>query len=410
MITRQSGGFDFRLMTTKETQKNRSDSREWSKSRALTVGALISCLTVYGVTISLFNPFLSLLLEQRGTAASSIGALAMAAPIGVLVGSFLIPKLMRSYEGRSMLLFGVSVEVVLILGLMLTESFGVWFVIRFFGGLTGAILFLVTETWIIEIVPVKDRGKVLGLYNTALALSFAIGPLVLSLTGASGTAPYIIGVVAMLVASIPLLFSGTYRSSAVDSPRFGVIGFFWVAPLLVVGIFAAGFKEVALGSLLPVYGVRIGLSESTATLMLFFGAIGAAVMQFPIGWAADVFNVRKVFVSCAILSLSGAIIWPLVIYSPFLLWPILFLWAGSYAGFYTISMILAGQWFKGSELATAMAAFGVFWGVGAFAGPAVSGIAMDVWDPYGLPFILVLLSLVIFVLSLRSNFYRPRRV
>jgi len=133
-------------------------------------------------------------------------------------------------------------------------------------------------------------------------------------------------------------------------------------------------------------------------------------MQFPIGWAADVFNVRKVFVGCAILSLSGAIIWPLVINSPFLLWPILFLWAGSYAGFYTISMILAGQWFKGSELATAMAAFGVFWGMGAFAGPAVSGIAMDVWDPYGLPFILVAVSLIIFVLSLKSNFYRPRRV
>ena len=146
-------------MTTKETEKDRSDSREWSKNRVLTVGALISCLTVYGVTISLFNPFLSLLLEQRGTAASSIGALAMAAPIGVLVGSFLVPKLMRSYEGRSMLLFGVSVEVVLILGLMLTESFGVWFVIRFFGGFTGAILFLVTETWIIEIAPAKDRGK-----------------------------------------------------------------------------------------------------------------------------------------------------------------------------------------------------------------------------------------------------------
>ena len=128
-------------MTTKETEKDRSDSRDWSKNRVLTVGALISCLTVYGVTISLFNPFLSLLLEQRGTAASSIGALAMAAPIGVLVGSFLVPKLMRSYEGRSMLLFGVSVEVVLILGLMLTESFGVWFVIRFLGVLPGQYCF-----------------------------------------------------------------------------------------------------------------------------------------------------------------------------------------------------------------------------------------------------------------------------
>jgi hypothetical protein len=71
-------------------------------------------------------------------------------------------------------------------------------------------------------------------------------------------------------------------------------------------------------------------------------------------------------------------------------------------------MILAGQWFKGSELATAMAAFGVFWGIGAFAGPAVSGIAMDVWDPYGLPLVLVIISTAIFVMSFRTGFYRVK--
>ncbi len=64
-------------------------------------------------------------------------------------------------------------------------------------------------------------------------------------------------------------------------------------------------------------------------------------------------------------------------------------------------MILAGQWFKGSELATAMSAFGVFWGLGAFAGPLVGGLAMDAWDPYGLPLVLSIVSVGVLVMSLR---------
>jgi hypothetical protein len=55
-----------------------------------------------------------------------------------------------------------------------------------------------------------------------------------------------------------------------------------------------------------------------------------------------------------------------------------------------------------------MGAFGVFWGIGAFAGPAVSGIAMDVWDPYGLPLVLVIISTAIFVMSFRTGFYRVK--
>ena len=73
-----------------------------------------------------------------------------------------------------------------------------------------------------------------------------------------------------------------------------------------------------------------------------------------------------------------------------------------------MSMILAGKWFKGTELATAMAAFGVFWGIGGFAGPIFGGASMDLWDPYGLPLILVIVAGLFFVITLFPRFYRPR--
>ncbi|MEK9744306.1 MAG: MFS transporter, partial [Gammaproteobacteria bacterium] len=132
-----------------------------------TIVALISCLSIYGVTISLFTPLLSLLLEQRGTSSTAIGVLAMSAPTGVLIGSFLMPRLMRAFEGRNLLVGGVLVEILLIGALMATDSFAGWMLIRFLAGLTGTVLFIVSETWLVEIAPARSRGKIMGLYNTA---------------------------------------------------------------------------------------------------------------------------------------------------------------------------------------------------------------------------------------------------
>ncbi len=392
-------------MTTKSTSEP-----VWTRERALTLAALIGCLSIYGITISLFTPLLSLILEARSVSSTLIGGLAMAAPAGIIIGSFAVPWSMRNMEARSLLLGGVAFEILLIFALMSTQSIIAWFAIRFLGGLVGSVLFVVTETWIIEITPRVHHGRVMGFYNTTLALSFALGPLMLSMTGTQGTLPFLAGIGLMALAGFPLLWAGRYIPASSDNPGFGVVSFAFVAPLLALACFVVAFKELATTSLMPVYGLRIGMSESSATLMLFFGAAGGALLQFPIGWAADHFNPRKVLVACALAGLAGAAVWPFVVGVPFLLWTTLFLWWGLFAGVYTVAMILAGQWFKGAELATAMAAFGVFWGVGAFVGPLLGGASMDLWNPYGLPLTLVIVAGLFFVISLFPWFYRLPKI
>ena len=392
---------------TGEMSNGQTSGSLWAREQVFTMAALISCLSIYGITISLFTPLLSLILEGRGVSTTVIGALAMTAPVGVMVGSFVIPRIMRHLEGRNLLAAGVLVEIVLIYALMMTEALAAWFVIRFLGGLTGVVLFVVTETWMIEIAPEPHRGRVMGLYNTTLAFSFALGPLMLSITGVAGLTPFVAGMILMALAGMPLLFSGRYRPSSVEEPTFGVVSFLKVAPLLAVACFVVAFKDLATTSLMPVYGLRVGLDESAATLMLFFGAMGGALLQLPIGWAADYFDARKVLVGCALVAFLGALVWPLVVGSKILLWITLFLWWGFFAGVYTVTMILAGQWFKGVELATAMAAFGVYWGIGAFAGPLIGGFSMDLWDPYGLALVMVIVSGGFLIMSMRKAFHGP---
>ena len=375
----------------------------------MTIAALIGCISIYGITSSLLTPLLSIILESRKIPSSIIGGLAMIAPAGLIIGAFAVSRFMRNFGGRSLLFFGVTFEIVLIIALMNSSSIFTWFVIRFMGGLADSLLFVVTETWIMEITPKEKRGKIMGFYNSILMMSFALGPLIITFSGTKGILPFIICIFLLISAGIPLLWVDRYVPKSIEKPRFNVISFAFVAPLLALGCFVVAFQDLAITSLMPIYGLRLGMEESSATLMLFFGIAGGALLQFPIGWVADKIGAKKVLIFCSLAGLVGTIIWPLIVSMQYILWTVLFLWWGLFAGVTTVTMILAGSWFKGSELATAMAALGVFWGLGAFVGPFVSGAIMDIWDPYGLPLTLVIISGSFFIITLIPNFYRVKR-
>ena len=249
----------------------------------------------------------------------------------------------------------------------------------------------------------------MGLYNTVLLFSFAVGPLILTVTGTSGVLPFVWGILLMVLAALPLIFAGRYVPESSGPTSFNVFSFIRVAPLLVFGCIVVAFKEMASVSLLPVYGVRSGLTESLVILMLFFGAIGGAALQIPIGWMADHYNRLWVMSSCGVFGVLGAAVLPFVVTIPWLLFVVVFLWTGFFSGIYTVVMTLAGQWFRGLELATAMAAFGVFWGLGGMAGPLVGGMAMDLWNPHGLPAVLLVMAVVFVAVSFWSPWHHPAR-
>ena len=71
-------------------------------------------------------------------------------------------------------------------------------------------------------------------------------------------------------------------------------------------------------------------------------------------------------------------------------------------------MALVGQRFRGAELVTASAAFGLLWGLGGLAGPSLGGFAMDLWDPDGLPAVLFLDCAGFICLAL-SRYWRGQR-
>lgn len=369
-----------------------------SRRRALV--AVVACICIYGITFGLTQPLLSLILEGRGVGASIIGLNAATASFGTLLASPLIPALTRLFGARGLLLICICAEALLLLALKRFDSLAAWFAIRFLLGASAAGLFVISETWINEIATEASRGKVIGIYTGAIAACFSLGPLVIPVTGIEGWAPFVIGALLVALAALPLLFVGHAIPRLDGAPSFGVVSFMVVAPVLAAAVLLASFKDSALMALLAVYGVRSGLAEGTAALMLVAFGLGATVSQVPLGALADRFPRGKLLLICTSGGGLGALLLPWLVGDGPLFWLVLFVWGGLYAGIYTLAMILLGQRFRGAELATANAAFGLLWGIGSLSGPLLGGAAMEAWNPHGLVATLVVATGLFFGLLL----------
>jgi MFS family permease len=175
-----------------------------------------------------------------------------------------------------------------------------------------------------------------------------------------------------------------------EEARASMLDFLPLAPALLVAVGVFGYFDQAALSLLPVYSLSHGMSQNLATIALAVLVGGNVFLQMPIGWLADHMPRRLLMCLCAASAAACGATLPFVIGHPLLLWPLLFVWGGVAFGTYTAAMAELGQRFSGSLLLAGNAAFALMWGVGGIIGPPVSGGAMELWGPEGLPVTLAL--------------------
>ena len=363
-----------------------------NKNKALF--AIFACVAMYGFTLGLGRPLLALILEARGIDRSIIGVNAAMPAIGIFLSTPFIPVLVEKLGMRRFLLLVLAVDVVVLLQFPRFDHLYAWFFLGIFLGAMTNCLLVTSETWINEIVDDANRGRLMGLYNALLAATVAMGPLVIPAVGIQGWAPFLVGACFIALAALPLLWTGPHRLSAHDEPSFNIFSFLWVAPTLVAAVLLFSLKETAGNSLLPVYGIRSGMNEASAAIMLTVIGIGGVSLAYPIGWLADRFNRYGLLVFCGLCGLAGAVLLPHAMDAGIFLYLLLFCWGGVFAGMYTAVLTIIGQHFRGRDLVTANVSLGMLWGVGSLVWPPVTGVAMDIRDPGGFPLVFIAASLL----------------
>jgi MFS family permease len=370
----------------------------------LAITSAIASITIVGIGLSLTMPLLALRLDARGFSARAIGLNSTAGGLAVLAGALFVPALARQIGVKRLLLLALLVGILSLLSFALTNEYWIWLFIRGVFGCALTALFVISEYSINALAPPRQRGFVLGFYATSLAAGFAAGPLILGFTGIAGMAPFMAAMALFALAAAPIvLWSG--KAPELRSARgAGLLSFLTGAPVAACAGLVHGAVETASFGLLPVYALRVGLSPETGALLVTLFALGNVLFQLPIGFVSDQMDRIKLLAWLVFLSLCGAI--ALVLAGPerlVLFCGLLVIWGGGVGSLYAVGLAHLGSRYRGTDLASANAAFIMLYSLGMLSGPPIAGFGMDLVTPNGLFFsIAVLLALYLGLVWRRS--------
>ena len=168
-----------------------------ARKRSLT--AVIASMVVVNLVYGLTLPLLSLVLDSQGYSKTIIALSIVAqASAGVLLAPIMSRLIMRWGAARVMQ-YATLLSALMLIALGLFQNVALWFPMRFLLGAAGAMLWSASETVINELADDNWRGRIIGMYGSAGAAGFALGPLVLIMTGTPGILP--LAVTAAIVTS-----------------------------------------------------------------------------------------------------------------------------------------------------------------------------------------------------------------
>lgn len=351
--------------------------------------AASAAVCVFSFSLGEMYPLLSLKLEAMGVSPDMIGLNAAMSPIGILVAGLFISRLAHRFGAKPVALWAAGLTGLVLISYPLLDYLWAWFALRFLQGALVAVLFALSESWVIAFAHGKYRARVTAIYASVISASFGAGAGVLGITGIDGMAPFLVGACVMWLA-VPVIALVDAPPSDEEQAHVGFVEFLAKAPLLLFAIAVHAVFDGAMIGFFPIYAVEHGFSVQMAALTVTALALGNFFLQLPIGWLADHMPKGRVMTGCFILCALGMLaVGPLV--DTIWIWPLLPLIGAAGFGIYSVGLAMLGDRFSGRDLVAGTAAFSSMWGLGALGGSVIAGYSMEALGPEGLPLSMLLL-------------------
>jgi len=345
---------------------------------------------------------LLLFLLKRGDVSNTVAGLFAATEwLGIFMVSPFASAITRRLGRRNALWLASITPLITACGFLLTDRIAVWFVLLLVAAMAGGMRWVLAEAYIAEFSPPQHRGIFIGAYSTMIGMTMVVGPALLAWLGAQDPAALRI-VIGFMIAGLAwtALIPHIPEAHDVSTARVGLVGL-WHAvranPVVMLAGFVGGFFEMGLSSVLPIYGLSLGLAASDAALLLSLSGLGGTLCAIPAGMVADRFaspalGRRKLMVLLAMLLLiSGGLAFA-VPQTTVLVWAIALLWGSAGGTLYTLTMFDIGSRETGITLVNSTAVLVLTYTLGALIASSAAGLLLDWSAAIGFPLMLILVA------------------
>jgi MFS family permease len=347
---------------------------ERQRSLAGVIAAMAVVNLVYGITF----PLLALVLDTQGVSKSLIGLSTIVQAAAILAIAPFAPGLMTRFApSRLMQTMTVTLALLFIIA-GLYPNVWFWFPLRLIIGAVTALLWIASEALINELAVERWRGRIISIYAAVGAAGFALGPLLLIVTGSDGMTPFVATSVMTLLAGFPLFFVMHKPLEYSEGGHTGIWKVFLLAPVIMLAnvAYAAGAESMI--TFFPLYGMHLGMTKEFALGLMTIVGAGGMVLALPMGWVADHVNRLGMLVVVLLITMSALLAFPYALQQEtWLVFLFTFGFGGVEGMIYTLGVVLIGERFKGAQLAAATTAFSACWGAGTMLGPLLVGVGMD---------------------------------
>lgn len=366
-------------------------------------------------------PWLLLRLKGADVSTAMAGLFAATAWMGIFLMTPFASAVTRALGRRQTLWLSGAAPVLAGAVFGLSDSLPLWFGVQLFAGMASGLRWVLAESVVAEFSPLPQRGRYVGIFETMVGSTFVVGPLVLAWLGPQSKAALwaalgfmVLGLVWSLF--IPKLPPAHDEEDAHVGWR-GVWHALQAHPVIMFAGFVGGFFESGLTSILPLYGLALGLGAAGAALLVSASGLGSSVLMLPAGILADRLSHRgshgfwgnarhtrlQLMRGFALVTLLGTLLIPWVADVPWLAWPVAFVWGGAGGCLYTLSMIDIGSREQGITLVNSTAVLVMAYTLGGVLAPALGAAALQ-WSPrLGLPALLILVATAGVIMLLKAR-------
>ncbi len=303
--------------------------------------------------------------------------------VGFLAGSQLTPILIRRVgHVRVFAALASMVSAILILFPAITIPWA-WVLLRVAFGFCFSGVYVTAESWLNNSVSNENRGKALSLYVLVQMLGIVAAQFILLTGDASGFVLFVIPSVLVSLSFLPILLSINPTPAFETTKRMSLRELYDTSPLGCVGMFLLGGIFSAQFGMAAVYGGDAGMTPGQIPVFVASFYIGALVLQYPIGWISDRMDRRQLIMWVSVVGSVGAIIGvvggnalPVLLIAAFLV-------GGLSNPLYALLVAYTNDMLDGDDMAAASGGLIFINGVGAIAGPIITGWLLGSIGPGG---------------------------